>query len=268
MAVPDSRGSRIDRLNRWFRGGNPKRHPIGGEELRLRALGERDRISRLSRVRELVLGFQDGLLVPLAVVTGLAAADFEPVTIIVGGLAEATAGALAMGTASFLASQAENELYESEIRDEESQITEHPQVERLELEMLLNEEGLNVEDARFASEVISRSSTSLRKTMIEKELGLAYGEKHGEHKDAVVVGCSYAGAALIPLWPYLLWPLDLALPISLLTTAIALFVLGLVKGQVTRMGLLKSGLQVLAIGGGSAIIGYVIGYIVPQLVWP
>jgi hypothetical protein len=42
-------------------------HPTSGEELRLRALSEKGRTSRLSRVRELVLGFQDGLLVPLAV---------------------------------------------------------------------------------------------------------------------------------------------------------------------------------------------------------
>ena len=50
-------------------------HPTGGDALRDLVLGERERISRRSRVRELVLGFQDGLLVPLAVVTGLAGAD-------------------------------------------------------------------------------------------------------------------------------------------------------------------------------------------------
>ncbi|MDX6564346.1 MAG: hypothetical protein QOE10_8, partial [Gaiellales bacterium] len=38
------------------------------------ALGEAERIRRLSRIREFVLGAQDGLLVPLGVVTGMAAA--------------------------------------------------------------------------------------------------------------------------------------------------------------------------------------------------
>jgi len=240
-------------------------HPTSGEELRLRALSEKGRISRLSRVRELVLGFQDGLLVPLAVVTGLAAAAFGPVTVIVGGLAEAAAGALAMGTASFLASQAENQLFRSEIEDEAAQIREHPEVERLELEMLLREEKISAEDAKLASEVISRSTTSLNKTMIEKELGLSYGETDTAPKDAIVVGASYAGAALIPLWPYLVWPLVLALPISLVTTAFALFALGVVKGRVVRMALVRSGIQVLCIGGSSAAIGYLIGSIIPRL---
>ena len=141
-------------------------HPTGGEELRKRALIERGRISSLSRIRELVLGFQDGLLVPLAVVTGLAAASFGPITVIVGGLAEAAAGALAMGSASFLASQAENQLYKSEIEDEECQIEEHPDVERLELEMLLEEERLSSQDAKLASAAIARSAISLKKTML------------------------------------------------------------------------------------------------------
>ena len=92
----------------------------GGEELRERVLGERGRIARLSRIRELVLGFQDGLLVPLGVVTGLAGAAAGATAIIVGGLAEAAAGALAMGTGAYLSSQAENQLFRSEIAAEQA----------------------------------------------------------------------------------------------------------------------------------------------------
>lgn len=170
-----------------------------------------------------------------------------------------------MGTASFLASQAENQLFEAEIEDEQSQIRDHPDVERLELEILLREENLSPEDAKQASEIIARSPISLTRTMIEKELGLSYGEVNAEHKDAIVVGLSYAGAALIPLWSYFVWPPGFALPISLVTTAFALFVLGVAKGRVARTALLRSGIQVLSIGGGSAAVGYFIGFVVPRL---
>ncbi|HET7572853.1 MAG TPA: VIT1/CCC1 transporter family protein, partial [Gaiellaceae bacterium] len=143
-------------------------HPIGGEALRARVLGERGRIARLSRIRELVLGFQDGLLVPLAVVTGLAGANVASSTVVVGGLAEAAAGALAMGTGAFLASQAENQLFAGEIADEELELADHPEVERLELERLFREEGLDEESARRASELIARSDHALIKTKAEK----------------------------------------------------------------------------------------------------
>ena len=43
------------------------------QHIRDHALGEADRIAKLSRIREVVLGAQDGLLVPLGVVTGMAA---------------------------------------------------------------------------------------------------------------------------------------------------------------------------------------------------
>jgi vacuolar iron transporter family protein len=101
-------------------------HRTGGAELRRVVLGERHRISRLSRVRELVLGFQDGLLVPLAVVTGLAGANVATTAVLVGGVAEAAAGALAMGTGAFLASRAENQLHNREIADEEAEIATPP----------------------------------------------------------------------------------------------------------------------------------------------
>ena len=222
-------------------------------------LGERERIGRLSRIREVVLGFQDGLLVPLAVVTGLAGADVASSTVLVGGLAEAAAGALAMGTGAFLASQAENQLFRTEIADEEAELGDHPEIEHEELVILLCEEGLSEQDARSAAQRIARSPHSLIKTKVEKELGLAYGESETALGDALIVGLAYALAALIPLWPYFTWEVATALPISLAATALALFVLGLAKGRVARLALVRSGFQVLLIGGASAGIGYLIG---------
>ncbi len=240
-------------------------HPTEWEALRARVLSERGRIGRVSRIRELVLGGQDGLLVPLGVVTGLAGASVGATAIIVGGVAEAAAGALAMGTGAFLSSQAENQLFRTEIADEEAELADHPDVERVELEILLREEGLEPDDARVASERIARSKLSLVKTKVEKELGLTYGETETALGDAAVVGASYAVAALVPLWPYFIWSVDVALAVSLAATGVALFVLGVLKGKVARLQLARSGLQVLLVGGASAGIGYLIGSVGPRL---
>lgn len=239
-------------------------HPVGGEELRARVLGERARIGRLSRIRELVLGFQDGLLVPLAVVTGLAGAQVSSATVVVGGLAEAAAGALAMGTGAFLASQAENQLFAGEVAAEEQELADHPDVERLELEILLREDGLDAEAARAASELIARSDRALIRTKAEKELGIPYGEQDTAVGDALVVGGMYALAAVVPLWPYLFLGVGTGLGVSLAATAVALFALGAVKARVAGSAVVRSGVQVLAIGGASAAIGYLIGSVVPR----
>lgn len=240
-------------------------HPIGGELLRRRVLGERGRISRIARVREFVLGFQDGLLVPLAVVTGLAGAEVASSTVVVGGLAEAAAGAVAMGTGAYLASQAENQLFRNEIADEEAELADHPEVELRELEILFEEEGLDERDARTAAAIIARSPRAHTKTKVEKELGLPYGESETALGDAAVTGGMYLLAAVVPLWPYFFWSVSTALVISLVATALALFGLGLVKGRVVGSALRRSGLQVLLVGGASAAIGWLIGAYIPEL---
>jgi VIT1/CCC1 family predicted Fe2+/Mn2+ transporter len=263
VVTPEDDGIPAERLPARRQGSGP--HPAGGDELRARVLGERARIAKLSRIRELVLGFQDGLLVPLGVVTGLAGASVGSTAVIVGGLAEAAAGALAMGTGAYLASQAENQLFESEIADERAEIADHPELELEELVLLLREEGLSPEDARVASERIATSAHALIKTKVEKELGLPYGETETARGDAAVVGVSYAIAALIPLWPYFVFSMHVALLVSLFCTGVALFALGVLKGRAARMSLVRSGLQVLVIGGASAAIGYLIGVVGPKV---
>jgi VIT1/CCC1 family predicted Fe2+/Mn2+ transporter len=59
--------------------------------------------------------------------------------------------------------------------------------------------------------------------------------------------------------------MSVALPVSLACTGLALFGLGVLKGRVAHMALLRSGLQVLVIGGASAGIGYLIGTLGPRL---
>jgi predicted membrane protein (TIGR00267 family) len=179
--------------------------------------------------------------------------------VLVGGLAEGVAGALAMGTGAFLASQAENQLFRTEIADEEAELDDHPEVELQELEILLRADGLSEDDARIAADRIGRSRDAMIKTKVEKELGLAYEEGETALGDALIVGAAYAVAAAIPLWPYVVWSVDTALVVSLAVTAAALFTLGVVKGRVARLALVRSGVQVLVIGGASAAIGYLIG---------
>jgi VIT1/CCC1 family predicted Fe2+/Mn2+ transporter len=229
------------------------------------SLGEAARIGRLSRIREVVLGTQDGLLVPLGVVTGMAAAHPARSLIIVAGLAEAVAGAISMGGGSYLASQAEEQLYASEIAAEAREIDEFPERETDELAVVLEREGLSREQAvTVARELASNPNVFLR-TKVEKELGLSPDAGGAALGDAVVVGATYLGAAIVPLWPYFFFSLNLALVISLTCTLFALFLIGVAKGKVTRLSLRRSGLQVMIIGSISAGVGYAIGRLVSTL---
>jgi VIT1/CCC1 family predicted Fe2+/Mn2+ transporter len=230
------------------------------------ATSEAARIARLSRIREFVLGAQDGLLVPLGVVTGMAAANPGKAAILVAGLAEAVAGAIAMGGGSYLASEAEEGLYVAEIHDEGLEIQAEPEREIAELALVLEDEGLDREAAEQVSRGLAANPNVFLRTKVQKELGLSPDAGGAAIGDALVVGATYLCAAVIPLWPYFVFAVPTALPVSLICTLIALFALGIVKGRVARQRLLGAGVQVLLIGGLSAGVGWIIGHVVTSAV--
>jgi VIT1/CCC1 family predicted Fe2+/Mn2+ transporter len=229
------------------------------------ATGEAARIARLSRVREFVLGTQDGLLVPLGVVTGMAAAHPAQSLIIVAGLAEAAAGAISMGAGSYLASRSEEELYASEMASEGEEVRDHPRREAAELALILEREGLKPASARRAAEELASEPTVFLRTKVQKELGFSPDSGGAALGDALTVGATYAVAAMVPLWPYFFLSLNIALTISLISTLVMLFLLGVAKGMVTRLSLVRAGLQVLLIGSASAALGFAIGHLVSAL---
>jgi vacuolar iron transporter family protein len=226
------------------------------------ALGEAERISRLSRIREFVLGAQDGLLVPLGVVTGMAAAHPARSLIIVAGLAEAVAGAISMGGGSFLASRAEEQLYATEIAQERLEIEQFPEREVAELALILEGEGLGRPQAESVAQGLASNPNVFLRTKVQKELGLSPDSGGAAVGDAIVVGCTYLGAAVVPLWPYFFFSLHVALAISLVCTLVALCAVGVAKGRVTRLSLVRSAIEVAIVGSVSAGVGYAIGHVV------
>jgi len=68
-------------------------------------------------------------------------------------------------------------------------------------------------------------------------------------------------SALFPLLPFLLPALgvDIAFAVSSLLTALTFFGIGFMKGVVLGEGRWRAGLETLLMGGGAAIIAYLVG---------
>src|SRR5579885_1060391 len=95
---------------------------------------ERKRIERLGRIRELVFGSLDGLLVPLGVISGVAGGTGSNRAVIIAGVAEAFAGALSMGAGEFISGRAQAEVHQAEVLDELRSIHRQPGYEVWELQ--------------------------------------------------------------------------------------------------------------------------------------
>lgn len=226
---------------------------------------EKARIEKLSLIREIVFGAQDGLLVPLGVVSSVAGAFLNNHIVIIAGISEALAGAFSMATGAYLASQAEKQVHESEILREESEVAKNPVKERDEMIALFEKEGLSSLDGKKLVEILSNSKQAFLNTMIQKELGLEPNPPGTPVNDALYVGLSYLVAAIIPISPYFFIEAARAVVISILLTLAALFGLGLLKARYAKLPPIKSGLQVLLIGALSGVGGYILGFYLPHI---
>ena len=227
---------------------------------------EKERIAHVSRVRQFMFGSLDGLLVPLGVVSGVAGGTANSKIVVIAGAAEAFAGALSMGAGEFLSGKSEAEVQQAAIRDELEEIAAIPEIERDEIALLFKAEGLAPEDAEIVADKITSSERSWVNTMVEKELGLS-AEPHGSLvKDSLAMGLSYMVASLVPLGPYLFLRVKPAFVLSVVLTVLVLFVIGVVKGRLARMKLLRSVVEVVVVGTASAAGGYALGTLIPHLI--
>ena len=70
---------------------------------------------------------------------------------------------------------------------------------------------------------------------------------------------SYFISGFVPLLPYLLLPISVALPVSVSLGLILLFVLGAVSAKLFGVNWVKSGLRMLLIGGVATFLGVFVG---------
>lgn len=234
-------------------------------ELRAHLADERGRIERLNRVRQLVFGSLDGLLVPLGVISGVAAGTNSTTAVVVAGVAEAFAGALSMGAGEFISSRSESQTQRTQIARELRQVQRQPHDELREMVEMLKRDGVSEHDAASIATTLARYPSAFETTMVEKELGLTMNPPTVRLPEAFTMSTAYIAGSIFPLIAYLFFPVAQALPISIVLTALALVVVGLIKGKLAGINILWSVLEIVAVGVLSAGGGYLLGVAIPRL---
>src|SRR5579863_3422067 len=204
-------------------------------------------------VRDVVIGMADGLTVPFALAAGLTAAVTSSHVIVTAGLAEVAAGAIAMGLGGYLAARSDQEHYASEERREHDETENLREIELAETADIFRSYGLE----GAALEQVTRAIASDQKRwvdfMMRFELGLERPDPRRAPISAGTIALSYNAGGLVPLMPYIIGlELQRALLVSIGCTGIAFVAFGAVKGRLTGINMVKSGLQTLLVGGLAA----------------
>lgn len=210
-------------------------------------------------VRDIIIGLSDGLTVPFALAAGLSGAISSSRIVVLAGLAEIAAGSIAMGLGGYLAARGDAEHYASEKKREEREVVERTRDEEEEIYEIFQQYSVPRENAAPVLEALKQNPAAWVDFMMRFELGLEEPAPNRAHRSALTIALSYITGGLVPLFPYMLIPDNVAaLKLSVVITLIALMLFGALKGRVVGTGWLRSAIQTVLIGGSAAAAAFVL----------
>jgi len=213
-------------------------------------------------LRASVFGINDGLVSNLALVMGFAGAATSNEMIVLAGVAGLLAGAFSMAAGEYISMQSQKELFERQIELEREELRFMPEKEREELAALYRTKGLSEEEAEMVSQRLMQDPEAALDTKIREELGLDPDELGSPWGAAGYSFAAFAVGAVIPLAPFLLTSGTAAVLISAVLALIALFIVGALVSLLTGRSLLYSGLRQCLIGGGTALVTFIVGSLI------
>jgi VIT1/CCC1 family predicted Fe2+/Mn2+ transporter len=230
-----------------------------------RGIARRERWHRSDRsgaLRAGVFGVNDGLVSNTSLVMGFAGSGAAGRTILFAGLAGLFAGAFSMAVGEYISMRSQREAYEREIALEADELRDDPEAEAEELALIYRAKGLDADEAKRVATTIMKDHDTALETMAREELGLDPAELGSPWSAAVSSLIAFALGAVVVVIPYLLGSGTAALVTAVVLAASALFTVGSALGMLNGRTALRSGARQLLIGGGAAVVVYLIGQVI------
>lgn len=221
--------------------------------------------SKMANVlREVVFGMEDGMVSTLGSITGIAVGSGNQSTVLLAGSVIIAVESISMGIGSYLSNKSEEEMNHRKISEEREEIKNYPAEEKEELFKIYINEGWPEELARNMANTASKNEDIFLKEMIIRELNIPNEQESISLKGGIYMFFTYIIGGMIPLASYLLFPINIAIPVSIATTLAGLFALGMSTTKFTKQPLLKSGIRVLIMGGIALVAGLAAGILIGE----
>jgi vacuolar iron transporter family protein len=218
----------------------------------------RERHRRTNWLRDVILGGQDGLVNILGIILGVIAADGSTTVLLVTGVAAAITESISMGAVGYTSSISERDYYEAERRAELAEITAEPEAERQEVREIYAQKGFAGDLLDRVVETITTNRDRWLQTMMDEELHLQPVRTRDALGTAAVVTFATLIGHVIPLVPFAILERTQALIAAFLLSGLVLFGVGAYSAVTLVGSWRRSGLQMVLIGLGAAVVGYVI----------
>jgi VIT1/CCC1 family predicted Fe2+/Mn2+ transporter len=167
-----------------------------------------------------------------------------------------------MAAGEYISMQSQKELFQRQIELEREELRFMPEKERDELAALYRTKGLSEEEAEMVSARLMEDPEAALDTKIREELGLDPDELGSPWGAAGSSFAAFAVGAIIPLAPFLLTSGVAAIAISASLALVSLFIVGALVSLLTGRSLVFSGLRQCFIGGGTALVTFIVGSLI------
>jgi vacuolar iron transporter family protein len=210
-------------------------------------------------LRDIILGGQDGLVNVLGIVLGVSAAGGDTKILFAAALAATFSEALSMGAVAYTSTLTERDHYLRELQIEENEIRDLPDIEREEIRTIYKAKGFTGDLLENIVATISSNKENWIKFMMGEELHLEPVETNEVLRASIIVTIAAIIGSLIPLTPFLILERSGAVLASVTVSALALFAIGAYEAISFVGDWRKSGIRMVVIGLGAALVGFMIG---------
>jgi len=201
--------------------------------------GESHKISRSGWLRAAVLGANDGIVSTASLLTGVAAANSSPHSILLAGVAGVVAGAMSMATGEYVSVSSQADTERAAIAEEQAELEENYQAETHELASIYVHRGLSRELAHEVATALMKHDALDAHT--RDELGISDTSSARPLQAALFSAGSFTLGAVIPFAAALLLQGIAGIVIAAL---LALIILGAVAARAGGAPVLRSVIRV------------------------
>ncbi len=229
----------------------------------LALLEGRHRAGGGNALRAAVLGANDGLVSNLSLVMGVAGAELNNSAILITGLAGLLAGAISMALGEWLSVQSSRELYKHQIGIEKAELSAAPEEEAEELALIYEARGLPKAEAQsMAMHIINDPKTAIE-ALAREELNVDPSELGGSAWEAAITSFFlFSVGAVIPVLPYAFLSGITAVAVSMVLSAVGLFIIGSGITLFTGRSVAYSGTRQVLFGLVAAMVTFGIGRLI------
>ncbi len=216
----------------------------------------------LSRhLRSLIFGSEDGIISSGGLILGVSAATHDPSLVIIAAIVAAVPGALSMAAGDYLGSKSQREVQESRVLKLQKDVLRGSKKIVHELKQRYLQEGFTAREISPWLRRLGRNKELLLRKY-EEECGCLPETFERPFINALSMFISFLIGAFLPLIPFLaqsVFSLSAAQILSFCIDVLSLFIIGAVKTRFTLRPWWKSGIEMLLVGLGAAILGYILG---------